>query len=122
MNVRKTLITLAIAAAAAPAAFANNFVGGELGYDTHPVDSLTRAQVKKDFESFRAHPVLADGTVLMQGEMGYVSADQGAFADRYPAGPHTHVLGNNAAQPNTQAAAQQMTQAELRAYQEQYIN
>lgn len=122
MNVRKSLIALSIAAVSAPAAFANNFVGGELGYDSHPVtSSITRAQVQKDFEAFRAHPVLADGTVMVQGELGYVSANQGVFVDREPAGPHTHVMGSNAS-PATRVAPSPLTEAERRAYRDQYIN
>lgn len=122
MKVRNTLIALSIAAVAAPAAFANNFVGGELGYDSHPVSSpLTRAQVRQDFQAFRTHPVLSDGTVMVQGELGYVSANQGAFVDREPAGPHTHVMGSNAAQPTLVAPAS-LTEAERRAYRDQYIN
>lgn len=122
MNIRKTLAILAVASATAPAAFAGNFVGGELGYDTHPVNSpITRAQVQKEFEAFRAHPVYADGTVMVQGELGYVSANQGAFVDREPAGQHTHAMGNNASQV-TRAAPAPLTEAERRAYREQYIN
>ena len=122
MNVRKALIALSIAAAAAPAAFADNFVGGELGYESHPVNSpLTRAQVQKEFEAFREHPVLSDGTVFIQGELGYVSANQGASVDRDPAGPHTHVMGSNAAQ-STRVAPAPLTEAERRAYRDQYIN
>lgn len=125
MNVRKTLVALSIAVVGAPAAFATNFVGGELGYDSHPLNSAnsatTRAQVQKDFEAFRAHPVLSDGTVFNQGELGYVSANQGVSVDRDPAGPHTHVLGSGAA-ALTQVAPASMTEAQLRAYREQYAN
>lgn len=122
MNVRKTLVALSIAAVAAPAAFANNFVGGELGYESHPVNGpTTRAQVQKEFEAFRAHPVLSDGTVFIQGELGYVSANQGVSVDRDPVGPHTHVLGSNAA-PVTQFAPVPMTEAQRRSYREQYAD
>ena len=121
MNVRATLIALSIAAATAPAAFAGNFVDGELGYGSHPVNGpLTRAEVQKDYEAFRSHPVFADGTVFIQGELGYVSANQGAFVDGDTAGQHTHVLGNVAA-PTTQATAP-MTEAQRGAYRDQYIN
>ena len=125
MNVRKTLVALSIAAVAAPAAFATNFIGGELGYESHPLNSAnsatTRAQVQKDFEAFRAHPVLSDGTVFIQGELGYVSANQGSSVDRDPVGPHTHVLGSNAGQMTLTAPAP-MTDAQRRAYREQYAN
>lgn len=122
MNIRKALVAISIAAAAAPAAFANNFVGGELGYESHPVNSpLTRAQVQKEFEAFREHPVLSDGTVFIQGELGYVSANQGASVDRDQAGPHTHLMGSSAAQA-TRVAPAPLTEAERRAYRDQYIN
>jgi hypothetical protein len=120
MNLRTTLLALCVAAAATPAVYADNFVGGELGYESHPATSrLTREQVRLDYLDFRAHPVLADGTVMLQGELGYVPAIQGAFADRVPAAPHSHVLGGNTG-PSTAKAAP--TDAERRAYRDQYIN
>ena len=122
MNVRKTILALTVAAAAVPAAFANNFVGGEIGYDSHPVNStVTREQLQREYQAFRAHPVLADGTVVLQGEAGYVSPNQGAFADQIPARPHSHVMGNMAA-PASKSSPAPMTEAERRAYREQYIN
>jgi hypothetical protein len=121
MNIRNKLLTLTVALAAVPAAFAGNFVGGELGYETHPVNSASsREQVRREYLEFRTHPVLADGTVVLQGEAGYVPPVQGAFADREPAGPHTHVLGNAAA--ITPKVAPALTEAEQRAYREQYVN
>ena len=120
MNLRNAFLALAATAALTPAAFANNFVGGELGYDTHPVASkVTREQLQREYEAFRAHPVLSDGTVVIQGEAGYVSPHQGAFVDNVPAGPHSHVLGNNAS-VNAPPAA--LSDAERRAQQEQYLN
>lgn len=122
MNVRKALAILSIAAAAAPAAFAGNFVGGELGYESHPAAGpITRAQVQQDYQAFRAHPVSADGTVFIQGEAGYVSANQGVSADNVPARPHTHALGNSAARV-TQVAPAPMSESERRAYRDQYVN
>lgn len=122
MNIRKTLLALAAAAAAAPAAFAGTFVGGEIGYDPQPVQSTeSRAQVREDAKAFRAHPVLADGTVALQGEAGYVPANQGTFADQQPSRPHTHVLGNSG-DTLAKAVPSPMTDAERRAYSEQYIN
>ena len=120
MNARKTLIAIAAIAASLPAAYAGNFVGGEAGYDTHPANSgLSRAQVQQEYQAFRDHPVYSDGTVMLQGEAGYVSANQGVFADRQPSGPHTHVLGNTGAPA---AAVAPMSDAERRAYRQQYIN
>lgn len=119
MNPRKTLIAIAAIAASLPAAYAGNFVGGEAGYDTHPANSsLSRAQVQQEYLVFREHPVYTDGTVMLQGEAGYVSANQGESADRQPNGPHTHVMGNKSAP----AAAAAMSEAERQAYRQQYIN
>jgi hypothetical protein len=120
MNLRKTFLAVSLAVTL-PVAFADNFVGGEMGYETHPLNStLTREQVRREYEAFRAHPVYADGTVMLQGEAGYVSAIQGVFADRMPNNPHTHVLGN-AATGSTKAAAT-LTPAEERDLRMQYIN
>lgn len=123
MNLRKTLLALAVAGAAAPAAFANDFVGGELGYVTHPVSSpITREQVRNEYLAFRQHPVLAGGIVLLQGEAGYVQANQAQFADQVPAGPHSHVLGNSAAATASQPTPAAVSEWELRAQQQQYLN
>ena len=121
MNFRKTLLILSVAAAAAPAAFANDFVGGEVGYATHPSEAaaVSRSQVRDEYLAFRQHPVLADGTVALTGEAGYVSPNQGSFADSQPAAPHTHVVANAS---TAQRVAAPMTPAERHAYEEQYIN
>lgn len=120
MNIRKTVLVLSVAAAAIPAAYAGNFVGGELGWDPHPVNStVTREQLQREYQAFRAHPVYLDGTVMIQGEAGYVSANQGASVDTFPNGAHTHVMGNVGAPAATVAP---LTEAERRAYREQYIN
>lgn len=120
MNLRNAFLALAATAAFTPAAFANNFVGGELGYDTHPVASkATREQLQREYEAFRAHPVLSDGTVFVQGDAGYVSPNQGAFADHEPAGAHSHVLGNSSP---VKAAPAPLSDADRRAQQEQYLN
>lgn len=97
MNVRTTILAAALAASALPAAFANDYATGEIGYNSHPeqaASGLTREQVRTELTSFVAHPVLSDGSVLVGGEAGTVGAIEGAFADRQPDAPHTHVLGN----------------------------
>lgn len=120
MTLRKTILALSLVAAAAPAAFADNFVGGEAGWDTHAVSSpLPREQVQREYLAFRDRPVFADGTVMIQGEAGYVPAIQGASVDRTPSEPHTHALGNTGA-PAVVVAP--LTQAEQGAYRQQYIN
>lgn len=86
---------------------------------TQPTSVLSREQVRHEFQAFRVHPVFLDGTVMIQGDAGYVPANQGTTADRQPSVPHTHVLGSTGAPA---AIVAPMTQAERRAYQEQYIN
>lgn len=121
MKLKKSLLIVAATAALAPGAFASTFVGGELGYVDEPARAATtRAQVQAEYERFRTHPVLADGTVVLQGEAGYVPANQGQSADRHPAGVDTHSMGNAAA--TTKVFPSAMTEAERRAYREQYIN
>jgi hypothetical protein len=121
MKKLKTLIALSIAAAAVPTAFANSgstFVGGEAGHATHPTrSSVSLTQLQAEYEAFRAHPVMADGTVFINGELGFMDATQGAFADRQPPVPHTHVLGNTgSSEPAALSNTQRLDQRQ------QYIN
>lgn len=77
MSIRKTILAVAITAAAVPAAFANSgatWVGGELGFQPHAVQSTkTREQVRAEFEAFRRQPVAGDGYMVVQNEIGYVA-------------------------------------------------
>lgn len=114
MKLHKSVFALAAAAAFAPSVFADTLVGGELG-------SMTRAEVRAEYERFRQHPVLSDGTVFLQGEAGYVSATQGQFADRHAEGDNTHSMGSSAA-PAAKVVPPTLSEAERRAYREQYIN
>lgn len=107
MNIGKSILALAVSA---PTAFASDFAGGEIGYGSHPTtSSVTREQVRAELQAFRKHPVLSDGSVYAGGEVGSVGSIQGAFADREPATPHTHILGNSAG-----------TRADVRGYAGQY--
>lgn len=123
MPFRKTALAFLIAAAAAPAAFADSgstWIGGEAGFAEHAVNGQrTRAQVEQEYLSFRDHPVYPDGTVFVQGEAGYVSANQGSGADRQPSHPHTHALGNAGIAGDKVLP---LTEAERRAIREQYVN
>jgi hypothetical protein len=123
MSFRNAAIAMIISASAIPAAFANSgstWVGGEAGFTEHAMGGQrTREQVNQEYLRFRDHPVLADGTILLQGEAGYVSANEAPFADNQPNGPHTHVLGNTS---TVRPQVAPMTQAEQRAYREQYVN
>lgn len=119
MKFRKALLAVSLVTLAVPAAFADNFVGGEKGYETHPAaGQITRDQVQREYLAFRQHPVLSDGTVMLQGEAGYVSPVHGASADRVPAYPHSHVMGNvGSASPQPS-----LSDAQRRALREQYVN
>lgn len=121
MKFHKTLLAVSFATLVAPAAFADNFVGGEQGYETHPVaGQITREQVQREYLAFRQHPILSDGTVMLQGEAGYVSPVQGGSADRVPAYPHSHMMGNRAAASAQPQAP--LNEAQQRALREQYLN
>ena len=77
MSVRHTALAIAISTLGYSAAYAgttSTFVGGEAGFVDHPVVStLSREQVRQEFDAFRRNPVLNDGaTVYVGGEQGYV--------------------------------------------------
>lgn len=104
MNVRKAFLALSIAAAALPAAYA-----------------ATGA----------TNPVLHDGTVLLRGEAGYVSARDGFVNNAEVQRQLTHTMGINAREaravapgidPRQSRAAAPMSEAQLRDYRLQYIN
>lgn len=82
MNTKKALAVLALAASAAPAAFAGSgaeFVGGEQGFATHAAEpGLTREQVRRELLEFRKNPRGADGMAFVGGEIGYAPAAQAA--------------------------------------------
>ena len=83
MSIRKTLPVLALAATAAPAVFATSgstWVGGEIGFVTHPTQARTRDEVRAELKEF-----LRNGGKLPSGEVGvYVPA----------AHEHTYVYEN----------------------------
>lgn len=76
MFVRHAALALALSAIglSASAGTAGTFVGGEIGFVDQPVAStLTREQVRQDFEAFRRNPTLNEGaTRYVGGEQGYV--------------------------------------------------
>lgn len=77
MSVRHAALAIAISAfglSATYAGTASTFIGGEAGFVDRPVAStVSREQVRQEFEAFRATPVLNGGaTVYLGGEQGYV--------------------------------------------------
>lgn len=111
MSLRQSVLALIIAAAAAPAAFANSgatWVGGEAGFQLHPTHSqTTREQVRAEFEAFRRNPVTADGYDVVGGELGY-APHQHKYITRDGAKVHADgyaaVMGNAAAPAPTYRA------------------
>ena len=75
MSGRTSILAIAFATMAAPAAFAQSasiFVGGERGWIDRPVQStLTREQVSSEFFAFRSNPVAPDGGRYVGGQEGY---------------------------------------------------
>jgi hypothetical protein len=120
MLFRKTVFALALAGAALPAAFANSgntWVGGELGFDAHAVQSTTsRADVQKEYQAFRKNPVSVDGGTLVGGEAGYIHP-QHSYAFQGGKLVHTDTIAHNTPKPSLA-----MTDAERRLFQEQYVN
>lgn len=120
MLFRKTVFTLALAGAAIPAAFANSgstWVGGELGFQPHAVQSTkSRADVKKETEAFRKNSVTAHDGTLVGGEVGYIPP-QHSFGFQGGKLTHTDSIAHNTPKPNLV-----MTTAERRLSQEMHPN
>jgi hypothetical protein len=120
MLFRKTVFTLALAGASISAAFASSgstWVGGEAGFEIHPVQSTkSRADVQREFEAFRKNPVTAEGGTAVGGEAGYIPP-QHTYAFRGGKLVHTDSLAHNTPKPSLA-----MTDAERRVFQEQYVN
>ena len=120
MFIRKTVVAVALAAAALPAAFANSgstYINGEVGFQEHPVQgTASRAEVKKELEAFRKNPVTADGGRIINGEIGYVPP-QHSYAFEGGKLVHTDKLAHNTPKPS-----QVMTPAERRTYRQNYFN
>jgi hypothetical protein len=95
-NISKLVAAAALSAAAIPAAFATSgstWVGGEIGFTSHPTQSqASRSQVQEGAQQRGA--TTADGYDVVGGELGYAphqhryvtAADgQRQHADSYPA-------------------------------------
>lgn len=120
MLFRKTVFVLALVSASIPAAFANSgstFVGGEMGFQSHPVKSdKSRADVKKESEVARANPVTADGGKLMGGEAGSI-LPQHSHALQGGKLVHTDTIPHNTSKPSLATS-----DVERRLLREQYVN
>lgn len=120
MLFRKTVFALALAGAAIPAAFANSgsaWVGGELGFEAHAVQSIkSRANIQKEYQAFRKNPVSADGGTLSGGEVGYIPP-QHSYAFQDGKLIHTDRIAHNTPKPSLA-----MTDAERELFRVQYFN
>lgn len=120
MLVRQTVLAFALAGLAIPAAFANSgdtWVGGEIGFETHAVQSTrTRAQVTQELLAFRNNPVTADGGRFVGGEAGYVPP-QHTYAFQDGRLVHTDKIARNSVKPSLA-----MSVAEEKLFQELYSN
>ena len=75
MSAHTSVLAIALATMAVPAAFAQSasvFVGGEAGWIDRPVQStLSREQVRNEYFVFRSNPVAPDGARYVGGQEGY---------------------------------------------------
>ncbi|MES2972349.1 MAG: DUF4148 domain-containing protein [Pseudomonadota bacterium] len=120
MSFRKTVVALALASAAVPAAFASSgsiFVGGELGFDAHAMPgNASRADVKRELEALRNNRETLEGGSLIGGEVGYISP-QHSYASQNGRFVHTDNMPHNTPKPPFK-----MTSEERRSFQQQFIN
>ena len=123
MKFRQTALAIVLVAAGVPTAFADSgstWIGGEIGFRSHPVQSqLTRAEVLQELEAFRKNPVTSDGGLLVGGELGYV-AHQHAYGDQ--SGSPVHMDRFPATRAAMGNAAAPLSDAEHRAMRDQYIS
>lgn len=123
MSIRKSATAIALAALVSPAAFADSgatWVGGEAGFETHPIQSSrTRAEVQAELRAFRANPTTSDGGRMVGGEAGYVP-HQHEYVSRN--GQRVHNDEFAGAAPRTMGASPSVSEFERRALREQYMN
>jgi hypothetical protein len=102
MSIRKTIVALALVAAALPAAFANShtgWAGNERGVSLIEASTKTRAEVMQELQDFRNNPVAADGSKFTNNERGFVPA-QHSYAFQGGALVHTDTIAHNTAKPS----------------------
>jgi hypothetical protein len=120
MSFRKIVVSFTVAVALVPAAFANGastWIGGEAGFQDHPVQSAkSRSEVRGEFLAWRANPVTSDGGLAVGGEAGYVPP-QHSYAYQGGKLVHTDKIAHNTPKPSLE-----MTDAERRLFQELYAN
>lgn len=118
MTIRTTLVALALVGAAVPAAFANSGVTQSAtfrDFQYHALNSTkTRAEVQQELETFRKNPVIADGSKIVDTNIGFVSP-QHSFAFQSGSLVHTDKLPHDISKPSLV-----MTDADKRLQRELY--
>ena len=106
MSIRKTIVALALVAAAVPAAFANShtgWAGNERGVSlieaNTSASTKTRAEVMQELQDFRNNPVAADGSRFIDNERGFVPA-QHSYAFQGGTLVHTDTIAHNTVKPS----------------------
>lgn len=117
---RKFVLAVVFSAVAVPTVFASSgstWVGGEVGFETHAMQSTrSRVEVRSEAIAAERDPSTADGGVEVGGELGYVP-HQHSVAVQNGRVVHTDKFGSTTP-PQTRI----MSSAEQRAIDELYLN
>ena len=97
MLIRKTMLALALAGAAVPAAFANG--GHERPFESSAASSTkSRSDVQKELEAFRKNPVGAGGGILSDRDASFITP-QHSYGFQNGALVHTDKLAHDTPKP-----------------------
>ena len=97
MLIRKTMLALALAGAAVPAAFANG--GHERPFESSAASSTkSRSDVQKELEAFRKNPVGAGGSILSDRDARFITP-QHSYGFQNGALVHTDKLPHDTPKP-----------------------
>ena len=98
MLIRKTMLALALAGAAVPAAFANG--GHERPFESSAASSTkSRSDVQKELEAFRKNPVGAGGGILSDRDASFITP-QHSYGFQNGALVHTDKLPHDTPKPD----------------------
>ena len=97
MLIRKTMLALALAGAAVPAAFANG--GHERPFESSAIASTkSRSDVQQELEAFRKNPVGAGGSILSDRDARFITP-QHSYGFQNGALVHTDKLPHDTPKP-----------------------
>ena len=97
MLIRKTMLALALAGAAVPAAFANG--GHDRPFESSAIASTkSRSDVQKELEAFRKNPVGAGGSILSDRDARFITP-QHSYGFQNGALVHTDKLPHDTPKP-----------------------